>query len=120
MLPSILVPLTLDGMVEELQLFKYAKVVRSPTEESFSLLVVHSDGLVPEGTNKISARGIGVLNSALEASNLGRCKNDLLVGGGRIRDNVEGFALQRMAALYSPNIGICKVNYMDPRPALAP
>jgi len=114
-----LVPFSLDGVVVELQLFEDAKVVRSPTEEIFSLLVVQPGGLIGESRDKICSRGIGVLNGALEASNLGGCESDLLVGGGGIRDNVEGFTLQGMAVLYGPDIGIGKIDYMDPRPALA-
>jgi len=94
-------------------------VVRSPTEEILSLLVVQPGGLVAESSDEICSRSIGVLNGALEASDLSGGESDLLVGGGGIRDNVEGFALQGMAVLYGPNIGIGKIDYMDPRPALA-
>ena len=83
----------LDGVVVELQLFEYAEVVRSPTEEIFSLLVVQPDVLVRESRDEICSRGVSVLNGALEASNLGGRKSNLLVGGGGIRDNVDGFTL---------------------------
>jgi len=87
-------PLTLEGMVVKLQLFEYANVVRSPTEEIFGLLVVQPDGLVGYCRDEICSRNIGVFNGALEASNLGGGKGDLLEGGGGIRDDVEDFALQ--------------------------